>query len=73
VIPVMVTCHPLAMRGVLARLAGALKQAAGFATLALAAGWTRTLHRDLGKIGAKTLAASEHADSSTCRHGVTGR
>jgi putative ATP-dependent endonuclease of the OLD family len=29
----------------------------------VAAGWTRTLHRDLGKISAKTLAHSEHADS----------
>lgn len=29
----------------------------------LAAGWTRTLHRDLGKISTKALAPSEHADS----------
>ena len=29
----------------------------------VAAAWTRTMHRDLGKISTKTLAASEHADS----------
>jgi putative ATP-dependent endonuclease of the OLD family len=29
----------------------------------VAAAWTRSLHRDLGKIATKTLAPSEHADS----------
>lgn len=29
----------------------------------VAAGWTKTLHRDQGKIATKTLAGSEHADS----------
>jgi putative ATP-dependent endonuclease of the OLD family len=29
----------------------------------VAAGWTRTLYRDLGKISTKALAPSEHADS----------
>ena len=29
----------------------------------VATAWTKTMHRDLGKISTKTLAASEHADS----------
>lgn len=29
----------------------------------VAAAWTRTLHRDLGAVSARTLAANEHADS----------
>ncbi len=29
----------------------------------VAAGWSRTLHRDLGKISTKALVTNEHADS----------